>query len=67
LKPSLIKRRCPAQQTMCRAILACPRQAVIYIVDELEPLGGKIVFDYEKCDECGKCAPECCGQAIEMR
>lgn len=52
---------------MCRAILACPRQADIYIVDELEPLGGKIVFDYGKCDECGKCAAECCGQAIEMR
>ena len=27
---------------------------------------GRIVIDYENCIECGLCADECCGQAIEM-
>ena len=64
--PQLIKRRCPAQQAMCKAIAACPTGAIYYVADEQEPLGGKILFDYDKCDGCGKCASECCGSAIEM-
>ena len=27
---------------------------------------GRIVIDYDKCIECGVCADECCGNAIEM-
>ena len=27
---------------------------------------GRIVIDYDKCTECGLCAEECCGAAIEM-
>ena len=27
---------------------------------------GRIVIDYDKCIECGVCADECCGTAIEM-
>ena len=27
---------------------------------------GRIVFDYNKCIECGICAKECCGSCIEM-
>jgi Pyruvate/2-oxoacid:ferredoxin oxidoreductase delta subunit len=65
--PYIIKRRCPAQDKMCKAIPACPSGAIGYVVDEAEPLGGKIVFDYEKCDGCGICVKECCGSAIEMR
>jgi Pyruvate/2-oxoacid:ferredoxin oxidoreductase delta subunit len=30
-------------------------------------LGGRIVFDYEKCNECGICVTECCGSAIELK
>jgi Pyruvate/2-oxoacid:ferredoxin oxidoreductase delta subunit len=67
MKPYLIARRCPAQKDVCKAIVACPTGAVLYVADERERLGGKIVFDYEKCDGCGRCADECCGQAIEMR
>ena len=29
-------------------------------------LYGRIVIDYDKCIECGVCADECCGTAIEM-
>jgi Pyruvate/2-oxoacid:ferredoxin oxidoreductase delta subunit len=67
MKPSLIARRCPAQETICKAIAACPQSAVIYVADEAEPLGGKIIFDYDRCDGCGLCASECCGSAIEMK
>ena len=27
---------------------------------------GRIVIDYGKCIECGVCAEECCGNAIDM-
>jgi flavoprotein len=67
MKPYLIVNRCPALEDMCLAILACPRGAIEYVQDEDEPLGGRIAFLLEKCDECGKCAEECCGQAIELR
>jgi len=67
MKPYLIERRCPAQETMCTLIAACPAGAVAYIKDEQAPLGGRIAFDYEKCDGCGKCLSACCGQAVELR
>ena len=27
---------------------------------------GRIIIDYDKCVECGICAKECCGSAIDM-
>ena len=27
---------------------------------------GRIIIDYDKCIECGICAKECCGDAIDM-
>jgi Pyruvate/2-oxoacid:ferredoxin oxidoreductase delta subunit len=27
---------------------------------------GRIIIDYDKCIECGLCAKECCGSAIDM-
>jgi len=67
VKPVLNKRRCSAQAQICLAIPACPQQAVSYVLDEEEPLGARIEIDYARCDGCGRCAEECCGQAIEMR
>lgn len=67
MRPQLIKRRCPAQKELCKAIQACETGAIYYVQDDQEPLGGKILFDYAKCDECGRCATECCGKAIEMK
>lgn len=60
----LNKRRCPAQEQLCKAITACPRKAIRYEVDDEEPLGGKIIIDVEQCDNCGVCVTACCGQAI---
>ncbi|HBE80784.1 MAG TPA: hypothetical protein DDW65_23810 [Firmicutes bacterium] len=67
MKPFLLKHKCAVQKDICTAIKACPTAAITYEEEENEPLGGKILFDFEKCNECGKCATECCGQAIEMR
>ena len=66
MQPTIIRRRCPAQDNVCKAIPACPKSAIRYVADESEPLGGKIVFEYELCDACGTCVQECCGSAIEM-
>ena len=66
MKPRLVPRRCPAQPQMCKPIQVCATGAIHYVEDENEPLGGKILFDYGKCDGCGLCVSECCGQAIEM-
>ena len=67
MKPILNERKCPAQRQICKAIPTCPEGAISYVVDEEVPLGGRIVFDYEKCTECGICITECCGSAIELR
>jgi len=67
LNPYLDKRKCPALKEMCKAIEACLYGAIVHVEDEEEPLGGRIVFDHEKCNGCGFCAEACCGHAIEMR
>ena len=46
--PCLDKRKCPAIKDMCKAIEACPCGAIVYVEDETEPLGGRIVFDHDK-------------------
>jgi Pyruvate/2-oxoacid:ferredoxin oxidoreductase delta subunit len=66
MKPVINKRKCPAQNQMCKAIPACPTEAITYVADENEPLGGKIEINEALCTECGICAEECCGQAIDM-
>ena len=67
MKPVLDERKCPMQGQICKAIPACPEDAILYIADKTAPLGGRIVFDYEKCNECGLCITECCGNAIELK
>ncbi|HOT91927.1 MAG TPA: hypothetical protein PLN71_10205 [Anaerolineae bacterium] len=67
MKPYIVKRKCPAQRDICKAIPACPHGAIGYVEDAQEPLGGRIVFDYALCDGCGLCVTECCGAAIELR
>jgi len=66
VKPVLNERRCPAQGQICPAIPACPENAILYVIDKSARLGGQIVFDYEKCNECGICVTKCCGSAIEL-
>jgi Pyruvate/2-oxoacid:ferredoxin oxidoreductase delta subunit len=66
MKPYLIKRKCPAIKEMCKAIEACPQGAVFYVEDKTERLGGRIEFDYDKCDGCTLCVTACCGAAVEM-
>lgn len=66
MKPIINKRKCPAQKELCKAILVCPCEALIYVVDENEPLGGKILVDQLLCNGCGLCVEGCCGHAIEM-
>lgn len=65
-RPRLNTRRCPAQPLMCKAITACEAGAIFYVEDENEPLGGRILFDMDKCTGCGICVEACCGHAIEM-
>jgi ferredoxin len=67
MKPYLIEKKCPAVKEMCKAIAACSREAIRYLEDEDAPLGGRIVFDHEKCDGCGLCVTACCGNAVELR
>ncbi len=65
MTPTINKRKCPAQNEICKAIPACPAGAITYVEDEQEPLGGKIVIDAALCDDCGACIEACCGQAID--
>jgi Pyruvate/2-oxoacid:ferredoxin oxidoreductase delta subunit len=67
VKPVLNERKCPAQGQICPAIPACPENAIHYVKDEKARLGGRIIFNLEKCNECGICATKCCGDAIDLR
>jgi Pyruvate/2-oxoacid:ferredoxin oxidoreductase delta subunit len=67
LKPIIIKERCAAQPDICPPLKECERQAISYMEDDEEPLGGKISIDLEKCDGCGACVSLCCGHCIEMK
>lgn len=58
------ERKCPAVEQICKAIPACPREVIRYEQDDSLPLGGRILFDEERCDDCGICIEACCGQAI---
>lgn len=65
MTPTINKRKCPAQHELCKAIPACPTGAITYVVDEQEPLGGKIIIEDALCNDCGACIEACCGQAID--
>jgi Pyruvate/2-oxoacid:ferredoxin oxidoreductase delta subunit len=67
MKPSVVKKMCPAMKDICKVIPACPTGAIQYVTDEQDPLGGRIVIDEGRCNECGVCVTECCGHAIAMR
>jgi hypothetical protein len=67
LKPVLDERKCPVQGKICPAIPACPEGAILYVEDSNARLGGRIVFDYKKCNACGDCVAACCGTAIELK
>jgi Pyruvate/2-oxoacid:ferredoxin oxidoreductase delta subunit len=66
-KPFIIKERCAAQPDICPPMKECARQAISYMEDENEPLGGFISIDLDKCDGCGLCVTACCGHCIEMK
>jgi Pyruvate/2-oxoacid:ferredoxin oxidoreductase delta subunit len=66
MKPILDQRKCPAQEKICPAIPACAEKAILYIEDANSRLGGRIEFDYDKCNACGACVEACCGAAITM-
>ncbi len=51
MTPTINKRKCPAQNEICKAIPACPTGAIIYVEDEQEPLRGKIVIDAALCND----------------
>jgi len=67
VKPVLDTRHCSVDPNFCTVIPACPQQAIEYVKDDEEPIGGRIAFDLEKCDGCGICATVCCGSAISMQ
>jgi Pyruvate/2-oxoacid:ferredoxin oxidoreductase delta subunit len=65
--PVINKRKCPAQEQVCKVIPVCPTQAIHYVADAKERLGGRIEIALDKCNGCGICVTECCGKAIEMQ
>ncbi len=66
MAPIINKRKCPAQNEICKVISACPTGAIAYVADKNERLGGKIVIDAAACNDCGIYVEECCGHAIEV-
>jgi Pyruvate/2-oxoacid:ferredoxin oxidoreductase delta subunit len=66
MKPIIDKRKCPAQVNICGVMAACPTGAIIYVEDEREPLGARMVLDETRCTGCGLCVAACACNAIEM-
>ena len=67
MRPFIVKEKCAAQPNICPPMKECPKGAFSFIEDEDEPIGGRVEIDLEKCDSCGKCVNDCCGNCIEMR
>lgn len=67
MKAFVNERKCPAQDKICVILTSCPQNAASYQADPSARLGGRIVIDMERCDGCGKCVTDCCGQAVELR
>jgi len=67
MKAVLNERKCPAQAQICKAIPACPEDAITYSVDDSAPLGGRIIFDETRCTGCGVCVEASCGEAIDLK
>ena len=66
MRPVLDLHKCPAQKEICKPLQECPTGVISYVADEKAPLGGWIVFDYDRCQGCGDCVARCCGNAIAM-
>jgi Pyruvate/2-oxoacid:ferredoxin oxidoreductase delta subunit len=66
MKPVIIKEKCAAQPQICPSMKACKPDAMKFVEDENEPLGGRIEIDYAICDGCGDCIGTCCGTAISF-
>ena len=58
MKPKVNDQRCGASESACKALKVCPVGAISYIE------AGEMITDRNV--ECGICAEECCGAAIEM-
>jgi len=58
MKPKINDSKC-GNMSNCKLIGMCPAGAISYI-------NSMLVFDDDKCIECGLCAKECCVKAIEM-
>ncbi len=62
----IIKEKCPAQKDICQPLIQCPLQAISFVEDMNEMMGGRIMVDNTKCDGCALCVDLCCGQAITI-
>lgn len=58
--------RCSVQKEICKPILECPNQAILYSEDENAMLGAKMEVDITRCEGCGHCILVCCGDAIRL-
>ncbi len=67
MKAHIIKERCAADSRICKPLKECPENAICFIEDENEPLGGYMKIEIEKCSGCGICVPLCCGNCIEIK
>ena len=66
MKPLISKEKCAAQPQICPSMKVCKPEAMKFVEDENEPIGGRIEIDYSKCTGCGDCIGACCGTAIRL-
>jgi Pyruvate/2-oxoacid:ferredoxin oxidoreductase delta subunit len=57
----------PFKSDIYPSLKSCPNNAIYYVEDEEELLGGRMEIDSGKCKGCGKCAELCCGKCIELK
>lgn len=55
---------CKVDKDECRAMQVCKQNAIYYIKDDTDLLGGRIAVNYKKCTGCGECKKVCCSNAI---
>lgn len=67
MKAYIDVRHCGANKDHCTPMKECHNEAIEIIEDKSSGFGVRFVVNEEKCDGCGDCIDQCCGDCMTLR